>query len=653
MRDTFSILAAGLWHLFADLPLVGPSCRSAQMSGLRSNAALPRIDPWPRFTSKFWRCPLPMALRLRTVLGVMAVALAVQVLPLARAETSKATPKEVELSEHSFPALGSSSERKVNIEWNRFYDHAGLGSILARLHKAFPQLTKLHSIGLSVEGRELWCLEVTSAKGGDADRKPAMYIDGNIHGNEVQAGEVVAYTASYLLHQYGRLEKVTELLDHNVFYLIPTINPDGRDRWLSRAQTAHSSRSGRQPVDDDHDGLFDEDDTDDLNGDGAISQMRIKDPNGRRKPHPQYPGFLMVEAAPDEKGEYTLLGEEGIDNDGDGLINEDPAGGYDMNRNWGYDWQPNYIQRGAQQYPFSLPETRALSTFVVSRPNIAAFQSYHNAGGMILRSPGREGGAMDSQDERVLQFIAQRGEKMLPFYRSMIIWKDLYTVWGGEIDWLYAGRGIMGYTSELWSMRNLDKGGAMPSQEDQAAFLKYVLFNDGVVKWQEYNHPTYGKIEIGGFKKTWGRTPLSFLLEEECHRNMAFTLYHADQMPRLSISEVQIEKLGENLTKVWVTVENSRLIPTRTAQDVRNHISPPDVLTLSGANVRVLSSGRVQDRFFKKVDAVKRRPERVELDAIPGVSEVRVQFILSGQGRFNITLDSAKGGVVSTERTVQ
>ncbi len=284
-------------------------------------------------------------------------------LALRGAEVADRRPKADDPAGHSFPALGSSAQRKVNVEWNRFYDTAGLGSILARLHTAFPKLTRLYSVGKSVEGRDLWCLEVTSGSG-DAKRKPGMYIDGNIHGNEVQGGEAVAYTAWYLCHQYGRLDKVTELLDRCVFYLIPTINPDGRDHWFHQAQTAHSSRSGIRPFDNDHDGVADEDDVDDLDGDGSITMMRIKDPHGRWKPHPQFPEYLMVEAAPDEPGEYTLLGYEGIDNDGDGLVNEDPVGGYDMNRNWAWDWQPNYIQFGSQEYPFSLPETRALSEFI-------------------------------------------------------------------------------------------------------------------------------------------------------------------------------------------------------------------------------------------------------------------------------------------------
>ncbi len=267
---------------------------------------------------------------------------------------------------------------------------------------------------------------------------------------------------------------------------------------------------------------------------------------------------------------------------------------------------------------------------------------------MILRAPGREGGVMRPGDERLHQAIAQRGEKMLPFYRSMIVWKDLYTVWGGEFDWSYGALGIVSFSNELWNMRNVDRGAAAPSNEDSAAFLRYVLLNDGVVKWHPFQHPTYGAIEIGGTKKEWGRTPPSFLLEEECHRNMAFTLYHADQMPRLSLSDVKLEKLDDGLYKIWVEIENSRLIPTHTEQDAINHINSPDLVLLKGPTVKVLSAGRVTDRYFKRVEAVERRPERVELKNIAGMGTARVQFVVSGHGQFTVSVDSAKGGLLET-----
>src|SRR5205085_9685579 len=105
-------------------------------------------------------------------------------------------------------------------------------------------------------------------------------------------------------------------------------------------------RTGKKPMADDDDGLYDEDGPDDLDGDGNICQMRRLDPNGAWRVSPE-DQRLMVPLQPDEKYEgprYTLLGEEGIDNDGDGLINEDGPGGYDLNRNWPAGWQPDGVQ---------------------------------------------------------------------------------------------------------------------------------------------------------------------------------------------------------------------------------------------------------------------------------------------------------------------
>lgn len=548
----------------------------------------------------------------------------------------------------TYPQLGAPYERKVDVAWNRYYDLEGMQNILEEIHEAHPELTELYSIGQSHLGNEIWCLEVTNKNKGDAKNKPGMYIDGNIHGNEIQASEVVLYTAWYLTENYNRLDRITQLLDEKVFYLIPTINPDGREAWFTDPQTPHSSRTGLVPYDNDNDGLVDEDGYDDLNNDGEITMMRIKDPNGRYKPHPDYPEYLMIQVEHDERGEYRYLGFEGIDNDGDGEINEDGPGGYDSNRNWGYDWQPNYVQYGAHHYPFSLPNTKAVADFVVKHPNIAAMQSYHNFGGMILRPPGREGGVYDGQDDALMRDIAARGVKMLPEYRSLVIATDLYTVWGGEIDWFYGARGIMSFTNELWTLKNMFRNDET-SQEARIDFARHLLFNDGLVKWEEYEHPTYGTIEVGGMTKELYRIPPSFLLEEECHRNMAFTLYHAESMPLISFGETEIEELDDNLYKVWIEVKNENIIPTRLNHDVKNEITKPDVVTVKGDDITVLSSGIVTDQYFKRVKANQTNPQRVLLPNVPGLDSQRIQFIISGEGTMTVSVDSTKGGLIQRD----
>ena len=144
---------------------------------------------------------------------LLILGLSVSWIDRASGQTADRMPASANPAAHVYPALGMTAERRVDVAWNRFYDHTGLGAILEKLHRAFPDLTRVYSVGKSVEGRDLWCLEVSAMKVGNPARKPGIYIDGNIHGNEVQAGEVVAYTAWYLCHQYGRVEKVTELLE--------------------------------------------------------------------------------------------------------------------------------------------------------------------------------------------------------------------------------------------------------------------------------------------------------------------------------------------------------------------------------------------------------------------------------------------------------
>ena len=75
----------------------------------------------------------------------------------------------------------------------------------------------------------------------------------------MQGAEVCLYTIWYLMENYGHIERITELVDQRVFYIAPSVNPDGRDYWFQAANTSHSSRSGISPVDQDLDGLLDED----------------------------------------------------------------------------------------------------------------------------------------------------------------------------------------------------------------------------------------------------------------------------------------------------------------------------------------------------------------------------------------------------------
>lgn len=552
--------------------------------------------------------------------------------------------------EDIFRAAGSPHNPKVQVSFNRYYTAEGLNAIGEKIAKAYPNLVKRVNIGKSFEGRDMWMLEITNYAVGNADRKPGFYIDGNIHSNEIQGGEISIYTAWYLTENFGQIDFITELLNDKIFYILPSINPDARNNYMKKPNTGSSPRAGMIALDDDQDGMLDEDLYDDLDGNGSITQMRRKSPTGEFILDPKDPRKMIRIGVDDiispDVQRYEYLGQEGLDNDGDGRVNEDTHGYYDPNRDWAWGWHPDYIQRGAYKYPFSVPENRNVADFVMAHPNIAGAQSYHNSGGMILRGPGgqEDVGTYNRQDLQVYDAIGNKGEKMLPGYSYLVVYKDLYSAYGGELDWFYGGRGVFTYSNEIFNRfayYKTERGG----QDEQYDFDAELLFGDAFEPWKPYNHPTFGEVEIGGFKKNFGRATPGFLLEEECHRNMAFTIYHAYQMPKLNILEVKEKDLGGGLREITATITNERLIPTHASHDVKNKIERPDYISISGVDVQ--AGMIVQNEDFNVTVEQQVNPAQLEVDNIPGNSYVKVRWIVSGRGIPKITVDSAKGGVVS------
>ena len=543
-----------------------------------------------------------------------------------------------------FQAAGTPVNPKVDVSWNRYNTYSGIESICRQLARAHPNLIKMNSIGKSFEGRDMWMLTVTNFRKGKELEKPGFYIDGNIHSNEIQGSEIALYTAWYLAEMYASNEFVANLLDDKVFYILPSINPDARNNYMLEANTASSPRSGMMPIDDDRDGLKDEDGFDDLNNDGHITFMRRKNPNGRYV-EDRRDSRRLVQVDREKRGEYELLGYEGLDNDGDGSVNEDRVGGYyDPNRDWAWNWQPDYIQGGAYKYPFSVPENRTVADFFMAHPNIAGAQSYHNTGGMLLRGPGSEEdlATYGRADVSVYDALGNMGQKLIPGYDYLVIYKDLYSTFGGEIEWFHGGRGIFSFTNELYTsylmFHNEEEG-----QEGQYEFDKYLLFGDAFIEWEEYDHPQYGKIEIGGQKKNFRRANPGFLLETDAHRNMAFTLFHAYHTPKLEVDKVEIKKLSGGLREVTVTVANRRIIPTHNGQDLKFSITRPDHIKISGPEV--LAGMVVRDIDFNSTTEQKHNPSSIEVRNIPGMGLATVRWIVSGNAKIKIDVNSKKGGV--------
>ena len=129
-----------------------------------------------------------------------------------------------------------------NIDFGKYRTYDEIHAVMKQLADTYPDLSKLYSIGQSLQGRELWTMEVTNYKTGPAEEKPGMWIDGNTHSPEVTGSAVCLKTIWYLLHNYGKDSFITDLMDTRSLYILPRLNPDGAEIWMTKPY--HQTKAG-------------------------------------------------------------------------------------------------------------------------------------------------------------------------------------------------------------------------------------------------------------------------------------------------------------------------------------------------------------------------------------------------------------------------
>lgn len=560
------------------------------------------------------------------------------------------------------PVSAGVSPATVPLRFDHYYTLAEIYDAVKALHEAYPELTTVEEVGRSEENRPILAVTLNNPKTGPALSKPGVYVDGNIHGNEIQGGEISLYLLDYLLGNHGKNPEVTAVVDRNCFYVVPVVNVDGRHHFLADPNDSSSNRGLRIPIDDDKDGLTDEDGADDLDGDGNITQMRRKDPFGRFKTNPE-DARLMLPVKPGEKGEWTILGEEGIDNDGDGRINEDGEGYVDPNRQWGFDWAPSYVESGSGEYPFQGVGLKALARWTTLRTNICVGWSFHNFGGMYLRGPARKGlGEYPPQDIAVYDYLGRQAERITPGYRYLVSWKDLYTTYGDSVEWLVRCLGAYAFCGEVFQSQAetfktaAEAEPASPRGEveqmlrgDMSKALERIKYSDNLASgalyksWTPFKHPVYGDIEIGGWVKMSGRLSAPFMIPDLVHRNAMAVIFSAKNTPDVTLDVFEVKDLGGGLTRIRTRLSNARAIPSMSSQARRDRLYPEDQLTVAGPNVRVLAGGPLLDGDFDRAAYKKHRPG-IQFLTVPAFGRIEHQFLVEGRGEITVTYVSRHAG---------
>ncbi|HVS18016.1 MAG TPA: M14 family zinc carboxypeptidase [Planctomycetota bacterium] len=245
----------------------------------------------------------------------------------------------------SIPCSEPVTRSAAGFTFGSFHGTEEIAATFEELAELHPRWFQAGDLGRSFQGRPIPLLTITDFEA--PGPKLGLWIDGAIHGGELGSAEPGLAFVEAVRERVSAAAQPAWLSDV-VIYVVPVINVDAR--YLSLRPPYPNVRRNLRPVDDDGDGLFDEDGPADLNGDGRIARM----PVGGDSPF------------------------EARDADGDGRCGEDPPGGVDLNRNFpvrrasrATDWRPE-------------PEVAAIVEFLEQHPEIAVAFNYHTSYSVLI-----------------------------------------------------------------------------------------------------------------------------------------------------------------------------------------------------------------------------------------------------------------------------
>ncbi|MBE8713737.1 M14 family metallopeptidase [Sphingobacterium hungaricum] len=371
-------------------------------------------------------------------------------------------------------------------------------------------------------------------------------------------------------------DSLSKLLDNKSIWILPLANPDAYVRNAS-AVLQLTSGNARQ-IDNDRDGRVDEDPAKDLNGDGVISQMRVKSLAGTYKLHSAFSDYLLaVDPSKGEKGIYELY-TESIDADKDGLYGEDGASGVNIDRNFTFDY--GIFEPETGEYAASEAETKAILDLLYENPQISTVLHFGLQNNLSIAENFDKGKASERIIKSWSSNDAQVSNYVTSIYNETV--KPL-----GEAPKANAGKGNFSSTAYYHAGRfsfvtpswwvpsvqdtskqaDLPKKAAPNGKVPDDKFVSWVYKNNiegAILPWTKVNHPDFPnqEVEVGGVVELYKNNPPVDLLEASSELHSNFVIKLVQSMAALEFSQPKITALGNDIFRVEMRVFNTGGMPT-------------------------------------------------------------------------------------------
>lgn len=518
-----------------------------------------------------------------------------------------------------------------------FADEGKQVSDLKSLHASYPELTRLVSIADSPGGRKVWAMTIGN---GDVDNHPGIAIVSGVEGSDVYGPTLVLKIMDDLL-QNSQTDSIRHLLDSVSFYFFPNMNPDATEQYFS---TLKYERAGNdRATDDDRDGRINEDPFEDLNGDGMITQLRIKDPGGEWIIHPSDDRILIrADKKKGEKGKYLLI-SEGIDNDQDRKFNEDGAGGINVNRNLTFQYV--HFNPGSGEFPVSEPESRGLLDFLYQQWNIFCVFTIGPADNLAKPMAYDESKATAEIVTGIQEKDAILNALVSDKYNEITGKKDraeLKTFEGGFMQWAYFHYGRQSYGTPAFYIPEIKiKKDSSDMKEDKAEefnpevnFLRWadsLLVEPYFMNWTKIEHPDFpGKeVEIGGIYPFAMKNPPYGMMDSLAKSHGKFIVWLASLRPALEIINLKTTDLGNQVYRLELDIYNRGIFPAMSGIGEKTRWVKKPKISLSLQEDQNLLSGK----------------EITLLDQLEGDAVTHFSWLIRGKGKINLETGAPQTGI--------